>query len=294
VIRLTQVALMTALLVCADIPRAHSVLPGPGPALTPSSGELPTLSDIFLSVIGVNSNDKSALRPQSRLQIIRFVSGEFAKVVKPLPAGRKAFRYAARGTFDDKELQQALANHGPAANEGDTVQITSIEFREKEIVVNLNGGSHKHGRLLDHLQIGVGGGGQSAGTGSTTPTAPGIAAAPGVTLILDYGKALPDMSPDDLKHDLSAFLDFSKQHSAAVAWVETLPPEYRQAIKDKKALVGMDHDMVAAALGRPDQKVRERDDKGDELEDWIYGRPPARTVFVTFNGDKVTRVRQYP
>jgi hypothetical protein len=52
--------------------------------------------------------------------------------------------------------------------------------------------------------------------------------------------------------------------------------------------------MVTAALGRPDQKVRQRDEKGDDTEDWIYGQPPARTVFVTFNGDKVTQVRQYP
>jgi hypothetical protein len=39
--------------------------------------------------------------------------------------------------------------------------------------------------------------------------------------------------------------------------------------------------------------VRERDPDGTETEDWIYGNPPARTVFVTFTGDKVVRVKEY-
>ncbi len=51
--------------------------------------------------------------------------------------------------------------------------------------------------------------------------------------------------------------------------------------------------MVLAALGRPDQKVREQNDQGIETEDWIYGNPPAKTVFVTFQGDKVIRVKQF-
>jgi len=55
----------------------------------------------------------------------------------------------------------------------------------------------------------------------------------------------------------------------------------------------MDHDMVIAALGRPDHKVRERTEQGEETEDWIYGDPPSKTVFVTFLGDKVIRVKEF-
>jgi hypothetical protein len=51
--------------------------------------------------------------------------------------------------------------------------------------------------------------------------------------------------------------------------------------------------MVLAAMGRPERKVRERDADGNETEDWIYGTPPDKTVFVTFQGDKVVRVRQF-
>jgi hypothetical protein len=56
----------------------------------------------------------------------------------------------------------------------------------------------------------------------------------------------------------------------------------------------MDREMVLAALGRPDRKVREKGEDGSETEDWIYGKPPAKTIFVKFDGDKVTKVEQFP
>jgi hypothetical protein len=274
----------------ADVPRGSPFRTTP--IDPPSSDTLPTLSDIFLSVMGHDNNKQTPLQMQARLEIVRYVDGEFARAVRPLPADKKGFRYQARAPFNDSQLKQDLTSHGFAANPGDTVQITDVIFREKEIVVEINGGARRHGHLLDHVQVGVGGGGQ--GESTPAPKQPGIQRPPGATLILDYGATLPDMSPDDLKHDLSAFLNFSNQHSAAVNWVETLPPEFKDAIKDRRAVVGMNQDMVLAALGHPDKKVRETNEQGDETEDWIYGNPPAKTIFVTFLNDKVTQVKQYP
>jgi hypothetical protein len=116
---------------------------------------------------------------------------------------------------------------------------------------------------------------------------------PGATLVLDYGRSIPDMSPDDLKHDLSVLLDFSKQRSATVNWIDTLAPQFQQGIKDQRAVVGMDSEMVLAAMGRPEHKVRERDPAGNDTEDWIYGTPPSKTTFVTFEGNTVIRVKEY-
>jgi hypothetical protein len=116
----------------------------------------------------------------------------------------------------------------------------------------------------------------------------------GASLYLDFDKPVPNLTPDELKHYLSDFLDFSRQHSAAVQWMETLPPEIQSAIAEKRPAVGMDHEMVLAALGRPDRKVREKELDGSESEDWIYGKPPQKTVFVKFEGDKVTQVEQFP
>jgi hypothetical protein len=78
-----------------------------------------------------------------------------------------------------------------------------------------------------------------------------------------------------------------------VNWFDTLPAPVQQAIREHRAIVGMDQEMVIAALGRPEHKVRERDEQGNETEDWIYGTPPAKTTFVTFIGEKVTRVKVF-
>jgi hypothetical protein len=103
---------------------------------------------------------------------------------------------------------------------------------------------------------------------------------------------VPNLNADQLKTDLAPFLDFSK-HSAAMNWVDTLPPKFQKAIKDHFAVVGMSHDMVIAAMGLPDKKIREWDDQGRETEDWIYGLPPSPSTFVTFVGENVVRVKQY-
>ena len=116
----------------------------------------------------------------------------------------------------------------------------------------------------------------------------------GSTLYLEFGKALPDLSPDDLKKLLSPFLDFTKQRSASVQWFDTLPIEMRKAIQERTAVVGMDREEVVAAIGKPEHKVRERDAEGNDIEDWIYGQPPSKTVFVRFTGQRVTSVKQYP
>ena len=59
--------------------------------------------------------------------------------------------------IDEHALAQALANTGTAVAAGDTVQITSIDFRPREIQIDINGGSQGHFHLRDHLQVGVGG-----------------------------------------------------------------------------------------------------------------------------------------
>ena len=242
-------------------------------------------NDVFLSVQQPASSKRSPLQPQSRIEIVRYVSGEFAKALKPIPSGKKGFKIEVGKRFDEKDLRDALRGHEPAANVGDTVQVTGVEFRAKEIVIEINGGARSRFNLRDHIQIGVGGPGPLADQTEQQ--------AKGGTLILDFGRTVPDMSADDVMTDLQAFLDFSKEHSGAVNWIDTLPPQFKQAITDHEALVGMNHEMVLAALGRPEHKVRERDPDGTETEDWIYGTPPARTTFVTFTGDQVIRVKEF-
>src|SRR5260370_450693 len=107
-------------------------------------------------------------------------------------------------------------------------------------------------------------------------------------------KPLPALTPEELKQLLSPFLNFSKERSAAVQWFDTLPPEMKKAIQDRTPVVGMDREELIAAIGKPDHKVRERDSEGNDIEDWIYGQPPSKTVFVRFRGDRVTSIKQFP
>ena len=229
------------------------------------------------------------LKPMSRLSLVRYVDGEIVRVVRSIPAGKKGFHLKAGAPLNDFALQKAVSSAGSAINPGDRAQITSMDFKDKQIILDINGGGKGRTRWRDRIHLEVGG----MPTATTTSNTP-VNASAGATIFLDFDKPLPDMTADQLEKYLSGILDFSKRHSAAIQWVETLPPEIQKAIQDKQPIVGMDHDMVLAALGRPDRKVREKDSDGNEIEDWIYGQPPAKTIFVSFEGDKVTQVHQYP
>jgi hypothetical protein len=274
------------LLGCLDISHTNLLHPS-----TESFGTVfpVTLAQPDLFVAVAQSSKAKANTPQlkAQLAIIRYVDQETARVVKPIPSQKRGFRYVVGRTVDPDKLRMALMR-GSAANPGDQVQITNIEFREKEIIVSINGGTKKHFDLRQHVQV------QMTGVPMTTVTPnQSVPAQIGAELVLDFGGPVPELTPDQLKHDLSPFLSFSSEHSSAVNWIETLPPQFQQAIKNHVAVVGMNHDMVLASMGRPDQKVREYDDEGRETEDWIYGHPPEKTVLVTFLGDKVIRVKSY-
>ena len=90
------------------------------------------------------------------------------------------------------------------------------------------------------------------------------------------------MEASEFKKILKPVLDFERR-SATEQFVETLPEPIQAAIKEKRAVEGMDRETVLLALGRPKNKVRETKD-GVDYEDWIYGEPPGRITFVTFEG----------
>jgi hypothetical protein len=246
-------------------------------------------------VMPVKDKD-SRLSEETRLELIRYVSGEFAKAKSALPGGKKALHMRPGQPLDQKVLLKALQDNGVAASPGDSVQITKLDFGGSNITVEINGGGNKGRSWRDHVQI-SGGGPMPVQTSSTTDNEYGpTASAPrqGITLQLDFERPLPEITPDELKLYLSSVLDFSKQRSAAVRWTDSQPPAIREAIAQKRATVGMDQDQVMAAMGRADRKVREKEPDGTEVEDWIYGTPPGKTVFVRFAHEKVIRISQYP
>ena len=244
-------------------------------------------------------NSKSAtLQEQSKLDLIRYVSGEFAKAIRNLPAGKEGFLVYVGKPLSPELLERAVATHGAAVHSGDSAQITKLEFHDHSIAVDVNGGGRGKKHWRDHIQIGMGGTIPTARTTTTTPDQengpPGMQPGMGSTIFLEFNKAVPDLTPDELKQLLTPFLDFTKQRSASVHWVDTLPPETKKAIQERRPAIGMDREQVVAAIGKPEHKVRERDSEGNEIEDWIYGQPPSKTIFVRFAGDRVTSIKQYP
>ena len=290
------------LLADADVPRVNSLRPPERPLVNfPSDEEIPIFPSAGDSSDNSQTQSKPASMPNqplqegSKLTLVRFVSGEFAKAVKSLPAGKEGFNLTVGKPLDTQLLDRAVATHGAAVNSGDNVQITGLEFRTHQIVVDLNGGGRGKHHWRDHLQISMGGAYptmQSASSQETGP--PGLQPGMGSTIFLEWNKFVPDMTPDELKKILSPFLSFQNERSASVQWIDTLPPEMKKAIQERRPLVGMDREEVIAAMGKPDHKVRERDSEGNDIEDWIYGQPPSKTVFVRFTGDHVTKIEQFP
>jgi hypothetical protein len=91
-----------------------------------------------------------------------------------------------------------------------------------------------------------------------------------------------------LKELLRPVFDFNAK-SALEAYLESVPPQVKEAIKNHHVLVGMNREMVIYAKGRPPNKVRETANEV-EYEEWIYGTPPQDVDFVRFVGDEVIRV----
>ena len=304
-------ALVLMLFADADVPRVNSLRQPANPSPDFSPGEaIPVLPDYQSKSSDAqgqpqNQTDSKTQNPAakntplketSKLSLIRYVSGEFAKAIKPLPAGKEGFLALAGKPINQEVLDRAVATHGAAVNTGDKVQITKLDFRDHQIVVDVNGGGRGKKSWRDHIHIDMGG--PMPTVQSTTEQQqqgpPGMQPGMGSTIFLEFNKAVPDLSADDLKQLLSPFFSFAKERSAAVQWFDTLPPEMKKAIQDRKAVVGMDREEVVAAVGKPEHKVRERDSDGNDIEDWIYGQPPSKTVFIRFVGDHVTSIKQFP
>ena len=87
--------------------------------------------------------------------------------------------------------------------------------------------------------------------GGMAPMSRSDANAPGGTnIILKFPDTIGEITSNDVKKILAPVLDFEK-HSATENYADTLPPEVKQAIAEKKPIEGMDRDQVLLAMGRP-------------------------------------------
>ena len=226
------------------------------------------------------------LTPETKMLLIRDLTAEHCFARRTLPQGRKGLEIKhGVVTPSDEQVTQLVWDNGLVAKPGDKVTITNVLIEEKSIVLEINGGPKKKEKWYQHVQVGMGG--TMGGTSATPGGAPKDAKGTEVTLAFD--KYVPELTGEQVRQMLSPVLDF-KALTQAEAYEKTLPPKVQDAIKNHKVLVGMDRDMVIYAKGRPPRKIHDKDEKGQDYEEWIYGTPPEEVDFVRFQGPVVSRL----
>jgi len=258
-----------------------------GPPAQPAAANNPSLPPLPASNPIPDLDKRPKMSEITRMQLIGVINAELVRVRKICPVGFKNMVLTSEGEVkpDDAHLYRMAMTYGAAAKIGDKVQITSVAFKDKAVYIEINGGPKKKSKWYDHISIGGMGG--STGGGNVDPNQ---GQATGTAITLEFKDHLPELNGQELKQLLQPVLDFTVR-TAAEVYVDTLPPKVREAVKHHEILVGMNRDMVIAARERPPQKVREKDEKGNDVEEWIYGAAPQDVVFVRFTGDEVTQVK---
>jgi hypothetical protein len=185
----------------------------------------------------------------------------------------------------DVVIAQQVSDYGAAAKAGDRCVITDVKVNEKDIVLEINGGPKKKQKWYQHIQV-VSNGGATPLPGGPSPQS---LDAHGSMVTLEFDKYVPELTGDQVRQMLAPVFDF-KALTQAEAYEKTLPPKVQDAIKNHKVLVGMDKEMVQYAKGRPQQRIRDKDEQGNDYEEWIYGTPPEEVDFVRFKGSEVARL----
>jgi hypothetical protein len=238
---------------------------------------------------GAELEKRPKISKETRMKLIQAINAEFARSRKTFPMGYKDITLTAEGKLkpEDSRLYQMALTYGSAAKVGDRIQITNIAIRDKSIYLEINGGPKKKTKWYQHISIGVGGAGGGVNPGGDASQAQQPV---GSAISLEFKDHVPEMTGPELKDLLDPVFDFSVK-TAQEVYLESVPPKVKEAIKKHEILVGMNHDMVVMSKDRPPQKVREKDEKGAEYEEWIYGVPPQDVTFVRFVGDEVTQVK---
>jgi hypothetical protein len=181
-------------------------------------------------------------------------------------------------------LKQLLAMWGPSVKAGDRAIITQFVLKNDRMHLEINGGPVRKTKWYQHIEVGVNGAG---GTPGGTPADP-LNNPRGSYVDLVFSHQIPDLTVEQVKEMLLPVFDFDSK-SPLEAYLESVPPKVKEAIKAHHVLVGMNREMVIYAKGRPEKKIREKDGE-TEYEDWIYGEPPHDVDFIRVVGDEVIRV----
>ena len=93
--------------------------------------------------------DSKKLTEDQRIEILRGLNFEYAKIKVPLPRSKSALEVTTSGTRDEAKWAAAQKENGPAGRVGDLIQVTRVDIGKDRIVLDLNGGIKGGRRFLD-------------------------------------------------------------------------------------------------------------------------------------------------
>ncbi|MFN0104535.1 MAG: hypothetical protein ACKV2U_20910 [Bryobacteraceae bacterium] len=229
----------------------------------------------------VSAKEKK-LSTDERMALLRGLTAEYAKAKILIPRSKKSLTVEPTGKWDKDAWEKANVEFGPAARAGEMVQITKVKIEDDRVELELNHGLKTGPKWYERVEVGM-------GSGTTPISGRDNVAKAGTNMAIVFGKNIEALDVAEAKKMLGQILDF-EMRSVTESYMEKLPEPVRKAIEQKRVIEGMDREQVRLAVGQPVRKER-RIVEGDELEDWMYGRPPGKLTFVTFTGSKVTKVK---
>lgn len=241
--------------------------------------------------VAANADDQKSdthltgdITSSDRIDILRTFTADLIYIRTTFPMGKTGLTLKhGQITPGGDDLQQLLALWGPSVKPGEQALITKVTFKGDRIRFEINGGPVKKKKWYEHIEVGMG--------GDTAPIAPTDSTANprGSYVDLVFDHHLPDVNAKQVQELLMPVFDFNAK-SGVDAYLETVPPKVKAAIKAHQVLVGMNREMVLYSKGQAPKKTREKEPDGTEYEEWIYGEPPQDVDFIRFVGDEVIRV----
>ncbi len=242
---------------------------------------------VFAALTFAENTPPPRISRATRQEIIHSFNAELVYIRTSFPMGKVGLKLKNGAvTPTGPELQHLMTLWGPAVKPGDKARISDVVIKDDHIRFEINGGPIKRQKWYQHIEV------AGANGGGPLSTSDSSANARGSFVDLYFDKYVPELTGPELKQLLRPVFDFDAK-SPLEAYLETVPPKIKDAIKNHHVLVGMNRDMVIYAKGHPPRKVREtaRGAAEDvEYEEWIYGTPPEDVDFVRFVGDEVVRV----
>jgi hypothetical protein len=243
-----------------------------------------TLIGAALVLCAASAFAGSKLSQQQRQEILRAFLDEHPYARRSLPRGETAAVIdGSQITPSEADANKLVERNGAAAKSGQRVLITGIRFTADGILLDINGGRNGGKKWSDRIKVGT-------GSPNMQPSDPKEKREDLGSCVLVKVNEPASITTERLQSLLAPVLDFRSQTDAE-ALQSVLPPALASAVKEHRALVGMDRDLVLAALGRPQRRLRESSD-GQQYEEWIYGAPPQPVQFIRFVQGKVVRIEE--